>query len=1028
VEATGANSVALTPDFGIDIAASTVYAGGATTDTTADLSAAVTAAAKAGLTSFVRPLVDFLYPQASTTYPGNYYVPDGDNSSNPNGYNVNNLPPGVTPSQVVVVPVAAYAAGDAVNYRGELSPSDINVAKFFGSDTTAGSYDYVIYQEAKAAQADGASMFSIGTELDSLAISTSTAIKNDWLTLIADVRTVFKGALTYSSNWVNAGQVTFWSKLDYVGIDGYIPLSNTVPDAAGDNNPSEASLVAGWNTVSSVTIAGSGGETVGQALNNMSVIDYFDQLAQQSINQKLIFTEFGFQNDTGAATDPTGGSETGVQDPTLQAALYQSFFTAWTQAQTIAAANGGNVDGIPYSLAGAYIWEYDPDTTSYNTAAGNYDNWTPSPQALSVIQAGYAAASPPVVVTETNMAGVGGYEGQPSAARGTAGTTGTGALAGDSDPGGTALSVTAVQGGTIGKFFNTTYGEIQLNADGSYVYYIESTVQAAPTGAPPVDTISYTVSDTLGASTTATLKISDYRDPTAVAESATVRAGLTITGTAGTAGTGALAGDSDPDGVTPVVGAYFDPTLVNPPGAVGTPWAGKYGTLTLNQDGSYSYTANSAASLESAFASANGQALTDGFEFFVDGGDGTYAISSIGFTIPKPIPPANFSGTGMSDLLMQNNNGAGVIYATNGLSVTRAISIGNPGPTWHVVGSADFNGDGQPDILLQNDNGSIVDYLMNGTTYVAGYDLANLASSWHVRGTGDFNADGKADILVQNDNGAMVLLETNGTSLIAAPSVGTLPSGWAVEGVADFYGTGQPDILVESNTGTLVVYTMSGASIASGAVAANLGAGWSVGGTGDYNSDGKADILLHNDNGSDVVLEMNGATATAAVGIGNPGVGDNATVAGIDLNGDGYSDLVVQNTATSTLTGYTLNGSATITAGTVLGTPGAGWNVVGSNPTTFIDGTGSTLSLTATPGPDQFNLTSYTAGIHTISSFDPAQDAVALSAAAFPNYATVQANEAAYQGGTFIGLSSTAAIIIQGVTPSQLSSGNFVLR
>jgi hypothetical protein len=390
--------------------------------------------------------------------------------------------------------------------------------------------------------------------------------------------------------------------------------------------------------------------------------------------------------------------------------------------------------------------------------------------------------------------------------------------------------------------------------------------------------------------------------------------------------------------------------------------------------------------------------------------------------------PDDFNGDGKGDLLEQNVSGAAVIYTMNGLSVAGATSIGNPGSTWHVMGSADFNGDGQADILLQNDNGSIVDYLMNGTTYVAGYDLANLASSWHVRGTGDFNGDGNADILVQNDNGAMVLLETNGTSVIAAPSVGTLPSGWQVEGVADFNGDGQPDILVQSTGGALIDYTMNGATIASGAVIANVGAGWSVGGTGDYNGDGKADILLHNDNGSDVVLEMNGATATAAVAIGNPGAGYNTTVAGIDLNGDGNPDLVVGNSATSTLIGYTLNNTATITAGTVLGTPGAGWNVVGSNPTTFIDGTGSTLALADTAGPDQFNLTSYMAGIHTITGFDPAKDTLALNAGAFPTYATVQANEAAYQGGTFVGLSSTAAIIIQGVAPGQLSSSNFVLR
>jgi VCBS repeat-containing protein len=1028
VVTTGANSVALTPDFGIDIAASSVYAGGGTTDTTTDLAAAISAATQDGLTSFVRPLIDFLYPQESTAYPGNYYVPDGDSALNPNGYSTNNLPSGVTPSEVVTVPVGAYGDGDTVNYRGELSPLDINIAKFFGSPTTVGSYDYVIVQEAKAAQADGATLFSIGTELDSLA--DDTAATSYWKTLITDVRAVFSGKLTYSSNWATADQVTFWSKLDYVGIDGYVPLSNVVPDAAGDNNPTLASLVNAWSTPSNVVIAYSGGETVSQVTGGLSVIDDFDQLAQQSITKQFIFTEFGFQNDTGAATDPTGGSETGVLDPTLQAELYQSFFTAWTNAQNTAAADGGDVDGIPYSLAGAYIWEYDPDTSTYATTSNSYDNWTPSPQALSVIEAGFAATPAPIVVTETNVAGQAGYEGTPSPARGTAGTTGTGALAGDSDPSGTALTITAVQGGTVGSFFDTTYGSLELNANGSYVYYFEGGETAAPTGAPPVDTITYTVTDTLGASSTATLKITDYRDPTAVGENAAAKTGQTITGTAGTAGTGVLAGDTDPDGLTPTISAYYDPTLLNPPPTIGIAWAGKYGVVTIKPDGSYSYTADSAATLAQDFASDHGQPLVDGFYFVVAGGDGTYAVSTLSITIAPPPPPENYNATGRSDVLLQNSNGAIDILTTaaSGLAISAAVSDGDPGGSWHVVGTADLNGDGQPDILLQNDNGTIVDYLMNGTGVAAAYDLGDAGSAWHVRGTADFSGDGNTDILLQSDSGSMVLWETNGTGIVATSYLGALPAGWAVEGIGDFYGTGQPDILVQNTSGTLVLYTMSGTTITAGAVIANPGPGWSVAGIADYNGDGKADIVLHNDNGSNVLWEMNGATVIGTASFGNPGASYAATVTGLDLNGDAAPDLVVQNTSTSTLVGYTTNDNAAITAGAVLGTPGAGWQAVGDNPAIFIDGTGSTLALTATAGPDQFVLTSFAAGLHTITGFDPAIDTVALSAAAFPSYATVQANEAPYQGGTFIGLSSTASVVIQGVTPSQLSAANFDLR
>ena len=434
VEGTGANGIALTPDYGIDIADSTIYAGDATTDTIADLTLAIDDAADDGLTSFVRPLIDYLYPQESTAYPGNYYVPGADSGSDPSGYVAANVPAGVKPA---TVPAAAYSDGDTVSYRGELSPNDIDTTKFFGSATTVGSYDYMIVQEAKAAQAAGAKLFSVGTELDSLA--DDTALTGDWDTLIADVLAVFTGKLTFSANWSTASQVTFWNKLDYVGIDGYVPLSNTIPTSASQN-PSLASLEAGWSTVSDVDIAYSGGVTVGTQLNGLSAIDAFDTLAQQSIDKQFLFSEIGYQNDTSAAADPTGGSNRGVTDPTLQAELYQAFFDAWGDAQATAAANSGKVDGIPYSLVGAYLWDWNPDTS-----AGGYDDWSPvGYPAQQVIDAGFASTSGPVVVAETAAAGVAGYEGTPTPANGTAGTRGTGALAGDSDPTSSTLTITAV--------------------------------------------------------------------------------------------------------------------------------------------------------------------------------------------------------------------------------------------------------------------------------------------------------------------------------------------------------------------------------------------------------------------------------------------------------------------------------------------------------------------------------------------------------------------------------------------------------
>jgi hypothetical protein len=390
-----------------------------------------------------------------------------------------------------------------------------------------------------------------------------------------------------------------------------------------------------------------------------------------------------------------------------------------------------------------------------------------------------------------------------------------------------------------------------------------------------------------------------------------------------------------------------------------------------------------------------------------------------------------FSSPSQSNLLLQNASTGAIdilSVAPSGLVVTAALSLGDPGSTWHVVGSADLNGDGQPDILLQADNGTIVDYLMSGTSIAYAFDLGDAGSSWHVRGLGNFDNSGNASILLQSDSGGLVVWETNGVGITGTASLGTLPAGWAVEGVGDFYGTGQSDILLQSNTGTLVIYSMSGTTITGAAAIGTPLPGWTVAGTGNFNGDFKTDILLHSDSGANVVWEMSGTTLIGATSLGDPGTGYTDPVAGLDLNGDGISDVVLQSNSTSTIVEYLLNNTAQITSGTVLGSPGSGWQVLGNNPTTFIDGTGTNLNLTGTPGPDEFNFTSYVAGLHIVSSFDPATDLIALSAAAFPTYAAVQAHETAYQGGTFIGLTNTAAIDITGVTPSQLTAANFVLR
>ena len=116
--------------------------------------------------------------------------------------------------------------------------------------------------------------------------------------------------------------------------------------------------------------------------------------------------------------------------------------------------------------------------------------------------------------------------------------------------------------------------------------------------------------------------------PTVVAETASVVAGGVKTGTAGTAGTGALAGDSDSSGFSLAISAISG-------GALGVSTAGAYGHLTLNADGSYSYSADISDAISAA---APGSPLVDTFTFTVSDGHGGTINSTLKFTIDNAPP------------------------------------------------------------------------------------------------------------------------------------------------------------------------------------------------------------------------------------------------------------------------------------------------------------------------------------------------------------------------------------------------------
>jgi hypothetical protein len=337
------DAVAVVADFGIDAEDSTVYDNdveGGYTESDADIAATISNAATFDLSVMVRPLIDFL--------PSNYI--DGNGQPNPDN--------------------GPYAAGE---FRSYYNPTD--VAAFFAS------YQSMIVDQAKLAQANGAGLFCIGTELDQL---TGPAYESYWTNIITAVRAVFSGKLTYSADWDDAlspwqyggsglpagtgditTQISFWKQLDYVGIDEYAPISDVA-------DPTLAQLMAGWTQVPTdpTTLAVTG---------NQSLISYYQGVAA-TLGMPLLFTELGYANSSDAASSPAtpgydedGNADGATADPTLQAALYQAYFDAWRQ----------DGDG---ALAGTYIWNWEP--------SGDDNNSDFSPQGLPAqtqLADGYAA-------------------------------------------------------------------------------------------------------------------------------------------------------------------------------------------------------------------------------------------------------------------------------------------------------------------------------------------------------------------------------------------------------------------------------------------------------------------------------------------------------------------------------------------------------------------------------------------------------------------------------------------------------------
>ncbi len=146
------------------------------------------------------------------------------------------------------------------------------------------TYRDFILTFAKVAADSDVAIFCIGTELQ-LFIQQRPEY---WRNLIAEIRSIYQGKLTYAANWDEYKSVPFWRELDYIGVDAYFPISS-------EKTPTVVQAKQGWLPWT-------------QELRSIS----------EAQNMPVLFTEYGYRSRDYAGREPWQSERT-EQDVNMEA-------------------------------------------------------------------------------------------------------------------------------------------------------------------------------------------------------------------------------------------------------------------------------------------------------------------------------------------------------------------------------------------------------------------------------------------------------------------------------------------------------------------------------------------------------------------------------------------------------------------------------------------------------------------------------------------------------------------------------------
>lgn len=184
-------------------------------------------------------------------------------------------------------------------WRGTLRPADV--------DAWWSSYEAFIVHHADLAAAAGAAALVVGSELGS-----TEAWRDRWYHLISRVERRYEGELLYSANWDHYERVSFWERLDAVGVTGYFELT-------GDHAAEVDALAEGWARPRDALLAFAAAR-----------------------GKPLWLTEVGYPSVDGGAVWPWDYTRAGAVDVEEQRRGFEALARAWSGR----------------ALAGLFVWEW----------------------------------------------------------------------------------------------------------------------------------------------------------------------------------------------------------------------------------------------------------------------------------------------------------------------------------------------------------------------------------------------------------------------------------------------------------------------------------------------------------------------------------------------------------------------------------------------------------------------------------------------------------------------------------------------